>query len=123
MKATFLVLSGPSHNLHKKHLHIVCTDPDANGNVVIVGITSYSNPLCDQTCILQATDHSWLSRKSYVFYRNAQIIAAAKLSKGIQNNSILIGDDMNDQVFLRVRKGLCNSPQTKRNVKRYLGCL
>ena len=89
---------------------------------MIVGIASHTNPLCDQTCILQANDHPWLNRESYVLYRYAQIMAAEKLETGVQNGAVLVHPDLNAQTFLRVRNGLCKSPQTKRKVKRYLGC-
>jgi hypothetical protein len=122
-KAALLVPSGPSHDPDRKHLHIVCCDPDGDGNVVIVGITTYTNDLCDQTCRLQAHEHPWLNHESYVLYRSAQIITAAALQGGINNGEIATRADMNAQVFLRVRNGLCNSPHTKRKVKRFMGCL
>lgn len=114
--------SGPSNEPDRKHLHIVCCDPNENGEVVIISIASYVNPLCDGTCILQANDHSWLKHKSYVLYRSAQIIEAAKLEAGIASGEILKRDSMNAQAFLRLRNGICKSPHTKRKVKRFMGC-
>ena len=121
-KAALLVPSGPSHDPDRKHLHIVCTEPDANGDVVIVGIASYTGQRCDQTCILQPNEHPWLNRESYVIYRFAQIVSAGSLVAKVQDETVLVRADMNAQAFLRVRNGLCASPQTKRKVKRYLGC-
>ncbi len=121
-KAALLVPSGTYHDPHKKHLHVICSDPDSTGNVVIVSVTTYTNDLCDQTCILQAHEHPWLNHTSYVLYRKAEIVSAAALQARIDSDDIIERDDMNAQVFLRIKKGLCNSPQTKRKVKRYLGC-
>jgi hypothetical protein len=90
--------------------------------VVIVSIASYANKLCDGTCILQAHDHAWLTHESYVLYRSAQIIEAARLESGIAAGEILERDDINPQAFLRVRNGICCSPHTKRKVKRFMGC-
>jgi hypothetical protein len=30
--------------------------------------------------------------------------------------------DVNAQTFLRIRNGVCRSPQTPRKIKKYLGC-
>lgn len=114
--------SGPSQDPDRKHLHIVCCDPNEDGDVVIVSIASYVNHLCDGTCILQANDHIWLRHQSYVLYRSAQIIEAEKLENRIADGEILERDDMNAQAFLRVRNGICNSPHTKRKVKKFMGC-
>lgn len=120
--AALLVPSGPKHDPNRKHLHIVCCDPQDDGNVVIVGITTYTNDLCDQTCILQAHEHPWLTRRSYVLYRNAEIVSAAALERSINAGDIVTRADINKQAFLRVRNGLCSSRQTKRKVKRFMGC-
>ena len=96
--------------------------PDATGNVVIVSITTYTNDLCDQTCVLQAHEHPWLRHKSFVLYRKAEIISAVALQARIDSGEVAERDDVNPQTFLRIKNGLCNSPQTKRKVKRYLGC-
>lgn len=100
----------------------MCCDPNENGDVVIVGIATYTNALCDQTCILQSHEHRWLTHDSYVLYRNAEIISAAALQRRIDNGEVLERVDMNAQAFLRVRNGVCASPHTKRKIKRFLGC-
>lgn len=121
-KATLLIPSGPSQDPYRKHLHVVCCDPNADGSVVVVSIASYVNDLCDGTCILQSSDHTWLSKPSYVLYRSAQIVSAEKLSERVANGEVLEREDMNAQTFLRVRNGICNSPHTKRKVKKFIGC-
>jgi len=121
-RIALLVPSGPSHDPGKKHLHVICSDPDANGDVVIVGIASYVNDLCDQTCILEAHEHPWLRHTSFVLYRKAEIVSAAALIARITLGEVVRRDDFGPQTFLRIRNGLCASPQTKRKVKRHLGC-
>lgn len=121
-KAALLIPSGPSHDPNRKHLHIVCVDPDENGDVVIVSISTYTSALCDGTCILQANDHPWLRHESYVLYRSAEIVPAERLAERIIDGSVSIQVDLNAQAFLRVRNGLCASPHTKRKIKRFLDC-
>lgn len=120
---TLLIPSGPTNDPNRRHLHIVCTDPCENGNQVLVSITTWTNDLCDATCILQSYEHPWLTRQSYVFYRKARIEAATTLDSGVEQGIFELREAMNAQSFLRVRNGICASPQTPRKVKRYLGCV
>jgi hypothetical protein len=103
-------------------LHVVCTDPCENGDQVIVSVTTWTNNLCDGTCILQAHEHEWLQHQSYVFYRKARIESATTLDNGIRIGEFELRSDMNAQTFLRIRNGLCSSDQTPRKVKKYFGC-
>lgn len=121
-KGTLLIPSGPSHNPELRHLHIVCTDPDTNGRVVLVSVTTLSNNLCDQTCVLQPYDHEWLRHPSYVLYRKARFEHAKDLDEGIRSGSLEVRSDINSAAFLRVFKGLCRSTATPRFIKRHLGC-
>lgn len=119
---TMLIPSGTHHDPNRSHLHVVCNDTDANGENLIVSISTYSNNYCDGTCILQAHEHDWLRHESYVFYRKARIVRAQTLERGIEEFLIRPQADMNQQVFLRVKNGICRSLQTPRKVKVYFGC-
>ncbi len=119
---TLLIPSGPEDNPDLRHLHVVCTDPCVNGNQIIVSITSWTNDLCDGTCILRAHEHEFLRHKSYVFYRKARIEAATTLDNGVQQGLFEPREAMNAQTFLRIRNGICRSIQTPRKVKQYYGC-
>ncbi|GAA0862467.1 hypothetical protein GCM10009115_09250 [Sphingopyxis soli] len=121
-KGTVLIPSGPSHDPNRKHLHVVCTDPDANGEQLIVSICTKVNNLCDPACTIQPHEHSWLTKESYVFYRKAQIVPQAALANGIAGNHFTVKDDMNGQTFLRIANGICASIQTPRKIKKYIGC-
>lgn len=115
--------SGTYHNPDQKHLHIVCTDPDDQGRVVLLPVTTWTNDLCDGTCILLKHEHPWLWKpKSYILYRKADFFEVAALERGLANGALEEQDPCNGQVFLRVRNGLCNSPHTPRKVKRAMGC-
>jgi hypothetical protein len=119
---TLLIPSGPAHDPERRHLHVVCTDPCQNGKQVIVSITTWTNSLCDATCILQAHEHEWLRHQSYVFYRKARIEAATTLDNGVQQGIFEQQGDVYEQTFLRILNGICASPQTPRKVKQYIGC-
>lgn len=122
-KGTLLIISGPSHDPNRKHLHVICNDPDLQGNVLLVSICSVAAAAHDTTCQLQAHEHRFLNHLSYVYYAKAQIVPVASLENGLAQRLIAAHDDMNGQVFLRVRNGVCHSPHTPRKIKNYLGCL
>ena len=119
---TLLIPTGPSHDPDRRHLHVVCNDTDEKGNNLIVPVASWTNDLCDNTCILQPHDHGFIRHKSWLVYRNAVVKAAERLEHGIREHLLLRHDDMNQAAFLRVRNGISRSPHTKRKIKVYFGC-
>lgn len=104
------------------HLFVVCSDPCDQLKVAIVPLATYTNDLCDQTCLVFAGEHAFVQRKSYVLYRNARIIGCEEISRGIANGTLRTHDDLNAQTFLKVKNGICRSPNTPRKVKTYLNC-
>ena len=120
---TLLVPSGTSYNADQRHLHIICTDPDEAGKVVLVSVTTWTNDLCDDTCILLDHDHRWLWKpKSWVCYRKADFFDVVALERGLRDGAIEEEEPCNGQIFLKVRNGLCRSPHTPRKIKRHMGC-
>lgn len=122
-KGTLLIVSGPRHDPNRKHLHVICNDPDKDGNVLIVGVCSVTAAPHDTTCVLQAHEHDFLDHPSYVFYAKAQVVAASALENGVTKKIIAVHSDINGQAFLRVKNGLCRSPLTPRKIKKYAGCV
>ena len=122
-KGTLLVPSGTTHDRDRRHLHIVCTDPDECGNVILVSISTWTNDHCDATCTLAKHEHPWLTKeKSYVSYRYADFYKVVNLRRGLESGQIKAKEDCNAQVFLRVINGFCKSPLTPRKIKRALDC-
>ncbi|RDE05571.1 hypothetical protein [Sphingomonas aracearum] len=121
-RGTLLIISGPAHDPDRKHLHVVCNDPDEHGNVLVVGVCSVTAAPHDATCILQAHEHEWLHHLSYVFYARARVVSEASLDAGVAQRLMEVRDDVNGQTFLRVKNGICRSPFTPRKVKQYAGC-
>ena len=102
----------------------MCNDTDANGRNLIVSISSVpQHPIpYDATCVLESHEHRWLTHQSFVAYRFAQLVEAAKLQNGLQLGVFSQEVDMNGQSFLKVVNRMCQSPQTPRLIKRYLNC-
>lgn len=121
-KGTLLIISGPPHDPNRKHLHVVCNDPDEDGNVLVVGVCSVTAAPHDTTCILQAHEHEWLRHPSFVFYARARMVSEKSLDAGVAKRLMEVRDDVNGQTFLRVKNGICRSPFTPRKIKQYAGC-
>lgn len=122
-RGTLLVPSGPSHDPKRRHLHVICNDTDANGLNLLVPVVSWTNDLCDDTCVLSAYEHPWLNKpRSYLLYRKADLFEAATLQRRVEAQSVTAAEACNAQVFLRIRNGICTSPHTPRKIKRYAAC-
>lgn len=122
-RGTLLIPSGPSHDLAKKHLFVICTDPCSENKRLIVSISTKTNALCDPTCVILPHEHPFLARESFVFYRMAKVEANSVLMSGVTKGYFVPRQDMNAQTFLRIVNGICASPQTPRGIKRYAGCV
>lgn len=119
---TLLIPSGPAHDPGLRHLHVVCTDPDATGRQVVVSVTSWTNNYCDDTCILEPHMHPFIRHRSWILYRAARMEAAADLEAGLEQRIFEAREPMNGQVFLQIRNGLCRSIHTPRYIKRHMNC-
>ena len=120
---TFLMPSGTYHNPNVKHLFIVCTDMDENGNVLLASVSSWKNRLCDPTCKLAAGCHEFITKDSYVMYRKSRVEAAATIDKGIRTGVFVQKDDVGKHLIQAALDGFCASKQTPRKIKRYVESL
>jgi hypothetical protein len=64
------------------HLWILAAGPFADGQVVLVSITTLRRGK-DQTVVLQPGDHPFVQHPSCVFYQDAMIVQAARLEEWI----------------------------------------
>jgi hypothetical protein len=114
--------SGTSHDPDRKHLFIVCTDVCSEGKHLIVSITGWTNHLCDPTTRLVPGCHKFIHKESYVFFRKARIETAEALATGVDGGQFILSDPMDPIIVASILKGICDSIQTPRKVKKYAGC-
>ena len=119
---TILIPSGPFEDPDRLHLFVVCTDVCDEGKHLLVSIASLINSLCDQTCIIQPHEHPFVKHPSYVFYRKSLIQPAQAINDAVEKGLFKPKENMNSQTLLRIRNGVCNSPQTPKRIKTYRGC-
>lgn len=55
----------------KEHLHFVISNPDGNGNVLLVNISSLNEYESDRSCVLNSTDHELIRHPSVIKYARA----------------------------------------------------
>lgn len=103
------------------HLQIVCNDTCALGLNLLVPVSSFYDG-CDNTCILDTGDHENITHLSYAFYAKAQIFKATQIERGLAINFLIPRPNLADAVFQRIDQGICLSPDTPLNVKKYHRC-
>lgn len=115
-------LYGPSPTA-TKHLHIVLTNPDADGCVLIVSVTSvYSQDKdrMDHTVVLNKGEHRFLTKPlSYVYYRGAAVKKVTDLqadeAAGLLVKDVACSKSMVDNA----RAGVGASPHCIRAIQNY----
>ena len=107
------------------HLYIVLNDPRSfegygkNACVVLVNLSSVREGVPhDTTCVLEPGLHLFVSRRSFVFYRNARIEQEGHVLQLTQQGLFKPHDPVSAGVLRRVKSGLFDSPHTKREFKR-----
>ena len=107
------------------HLYILLNDPrpfegyGKNPCVVLVNVSSLREGVPhDATCVLEAGAHPFVSRRSFVFYRNARIEQEGHILQLTQQGLFKPHDHMPADVFQKIKAGLLESPHTKREFKR-----
>ena len=111
---TLLITSGTNQDPDKKHLFIICTNPDKNGQVLLVSICSRQDKYDDKTCTLGPSVHAFLNRKSYVSYRHARIESASDLQKRVANGTIEPLTNLKDTILEEICVGFAKSDKTPR---------
>lgn len=86
---------------------------------MLVSVTTWTNNLCDPSCILDVGDHDWLKHKSWVMYRKTRTELATTLDNGLEIGVFEARSQMIAEVFDRVCAGVLASKATPRNMKRY----
>ncbi len=100
------------------HLWIVCSNPNANGDVVIVNLTKLHAGTIDDTCVLQRGDHPFVSTDTAVRYQSADVKPVRELEAKIQKGDCKHHQPASDQLMTRIREGAVASDYTPNRVKR-----
>ncbi len=102
------------------HLFAILNDPCPQKHCLVVMVTSLKPKRAhDATCILEAGDHPFVTRQSYLLYRMADTIRADQIRTRIGQNMYIPKEDFAPPVFKRIADGLYNSEETRGRILRY----
>ena len=103
-----------------RHLRFVISDPDVDGTVLTVHMTSYhGNGREDTSCILNPGDHECIRSKSYIRYDRAFEMEMIGLLIEKTNGSITMEPDLEGPVLKRIQEGARRSAALQRKFRKY----
>ncbi len=108
---TFLMVSGTNQDPKRRHLFIICTNPDKDGQVLLASISSKPERY-DAACPLTQKAHAFLDRASYVAYRHARIENTSALQKRLANKAVEPREDLRPAILEDVCAGFAKSAET-----------
>lgn len=98
---TFLSEEVKTKTGDKRHLMIVVEEKD--GEYLIVPATTWNEKLPagiqDDSCILNAGDHSFIKHKSWLDFRFAQAKPSIEILQGLLNGLLIRKDDLNPDLL------------------------
>ena len=99
------------------HLWILVTDPDANGDVVIVNVTDFRNH-SDQTIVLKEGDHPFIRKDSVVLYSDSQVVTVSSLMNALNSRLGICSqrECCSEQLLQRIRSGIFASDFTPNKI-------
>lgn len=98
------------------HPWFVCTQPNAEGLVVVVSATDATKCL-DQTCLVSAGAHEMITKDSAMYYDDAQFISVENLEKMKKHGTLKPRAKADDELMVRVRQGAIDSFHTPNDVR------
>ena len=119
-KATLLVPSGPASDPNRKHLFVLVTGPTQHGpekNALMVSLSSCKPGMYyDPSCIINAGEHPFVRKSSFVDYSRARIECADSLIRGVKAGILIPHEQVGDALFERICEGLTTSRHTAKRI-------
>jgi len=119
-KATLLVPSGPSSDPDRKHLFVLLTGPTQDGSEKSSLMVSFSS--CkpgmyrDPACLVDAGEHPFIRKPSFVVYSKARIECVDGLIRGVKAGSLIPHEQIDSALFARICEGLTTSRHTAKRI-------
>ncbi|HHW7568795.1 TPA: terminase [Mannheimia haemolytica] len=110
-----------------KHLYILLTDPCFDGEtgkedmILSVNCSSIKDgKALDETCILKAGTHEFITRDSFIFYRHIRIDSLDEIKANIEAGYFIQKALINDEAYKQILKGVLSSKSVTPRYKRFL---
>jgi hypothetical protein len=88
--------------LYLEHLHVVLSEPDDNGAVVIVNCSHHEDNR-DQSCVIEIGEHTAIHKRTIIYYAGAEIFTPER-----QRDFLRIAqrkDDVSYDLLVRIVEG------------------
>lgn len=110
-----------------KHLFFILTDPclnketGANNCVLLVNCSTIKDGFqFDDTCILETGEHEFIKKRSFIYYKEARIEQLSTLKNGIKQGRFIKKEIINDELYIKILKGLLKTQAMPRMYLRFL---
>lgn len=114
-KASYLA---PINDVH--HLYAVLNSPCGQNQCLVVNVTSVKDgKYYDNACVLNEGDHPFIRHQSYLLYRMADTMGAAKITRYVNLKHYVTREDWGDEVFARIVNGLAASEDVPLRILKY----
>lgn len=121
---TLLIPSGSIAKPDGKHLFVILNDVCRDGCHALVSISTIrEGQHHDATCIVEAGEHEFVQRKSYIEYRMARIEKSAHLIKCVSGWTFIEKVSVSEALFGRILGGVEASDFTPQFVQKYIKSL
>lgn len=95
-----------------KHPWFVCTRPDQDDEVVVINATEWFEDFPDQACILEPGVHPAITKRSVMFYQEAEFKKASNFAGLLRAGIWRPAGDADDELIARIRRGALQSEFT-----------
>ena len=103
------------------HLFVIATDACSAGQHLLVNFTSIKpGRKIDNTCIIKAGEHPFVTHDSYVLYRSAQLQPAQRIGRMVDGWMYKTHQPATPQLTDRILSGFETSPFTPRFIEKHL---
>ena len=100
----------------KPHLHVVISDPDESGCIVLVSITT-ERAKSDTTTRLEAGIHRFLVDPSVVAYNYSKMLSRDQLNNLIESGDAIPKADASETIVRRAQAGMQETRRAPREVQ------
>lgn len=102
----------------KPHLHVVITEPDPQGWVVLVSVTTRRAKSDTMVC-LNPGDHEFITHPSVITYAYSKLLTVDKLVKMVNQGEATPRQTASEQFVTRAQKGMLETDRASREIQEF----
>ncbi len=88
------------------HLQVIISNPDEfPDEVICFNLTTWKGDHCDSACIVEPGEHTWVRRKSFVYYENPLLLNAEAMATLETSNLVEKYPAVSEELFVRMLNG------------------